>query len=97
MRTPARLYAGMGSEPIVVSDADAVIDAARQGRRRRVLATNWVVESTTRYGAELGYDVTVLEDCCQGFSDELHDFAIEKTLPYYATIMKSSDFIATLD
>jgi ureidoacrylate peracid hydrolase len=60
------------------------------------IATNWVVESTTRYGAELGYDVTVLEDCCQGFSDELHDFAITKTLPYYASIMSSSDFIATL-
>jgi ureidoacrylate peracid hydrolase len=60
------------------------------------IATNWVVESTTRYGAELGYDVTVLEDCCQGFSDELHDFAIEKTLPYYATIAKSGDFVASL-
>ena len=60
------------------------------------IATNWVVESTTRYGAELGYDVTVLEDCCQGFSDELHDFAIQKTLPYYATIVKSADFIASL-
>jgi len=60
------------------------------------IATNWVVESTTRYGAELGYDVTVLEDCCQGFSDELHDFAITKTLPFYATIAKSTDFIDTL-
>jgi nicotinamidase-related amidase len=60
------------------------------------IATNWVVESTTRYGAELGYDVTVLEDCCQGFSDELHNFAIEKTLPYYATISKSSDFVGVL-
>ena len=58
------------------------------------IATNWVVESTTRYGAELGYDITVLADCCQGFSDELHNFAIEKTLPYYASIMQSSDFIA---
>ena len=60
------------------------------------IATNWVVESTTRYGAELGYDVTVLEDCCQGFTDEMHDFAMQNTLPYYATITKSKDFIATL-
>ncbi len=60
------------------------------------IATNWIVESTTRYGAELGYDITVLEDCCQGFSDELHNFAIKETLPYYATIMKSQDFIAAL-
>jgi nicotinamidase-related amidase len=58
------------------------------------IATNWVVESTTRYGAELGYDVTVLRDCCQGFTDEMHDFAFENTLPYYATISSSDEFIA---
>jgi nicotinamidase-related amidase len=43
-----------------------------------------------------GYDITVLADCCQGFSDELHDFAIEKTLPYYGSIATSTDFIADL-
>ena len=79
------------------TDLDCILRA--KGVRHLFLAgiaTNWVVESTTRYGAELGYDITVLEDCCQGFSDELHDFAIEKTLPYYASITKSADFIATL-
>jgi len=60
------------------------------------IATNWVVESTARYGAELGYDITVLEDCCQGFSDELHNFAMERTLPYYGSIIKSTDFSASL-
>jgi nicotinamidase-related amidase len=60
------------------------------------IATNWVVESTSRYGAELGYDIVVLEDCCQGFSDELHNFAIANTLPQYATIAKSTDLIAAL-
>jgi nicotinamidase-related amidase len=60
------------------------------------IATNWVVESTTRYGAELGYDVTVLRDCCQGFTDEMHDFAFENTLPYYATISSSDEFIGSL-
>jgi nicotinamidase-related amidase len=61
------------------------------------IATNWVVESTTRYGAELGYDVTVLEDCCQGFTDELHDFAIKNTLPYYASIASSREYVAALE
>jgi nicotinamidase-related amidase len=60
------------------------------------VATNWVVESTTRFGAELGYDMHVLEDCCQAFSDELHAFAIEQTLPFYGTIMQSSAFLAAL-
>ena len=58
------------------------------------IATNWVVESTARNGAELGFDIHVLADCCQGFSDELHDFAIEQTLPFYATISSSADFVA---
>ncbi len=60
------------------------------------IATNWVVESTARYGAELGYRISVLADCCQGFSDELHDFAIHNTLPYYGSVVSSADFIATL-
>ena len=79
------------------TDLDCILRA--KGIRQLVLAgiaTNWVVESTARYGAELGYDITVLEDCCQGFSDELHNFAIEKTLPYYASIMRSTDLIAGL-
>jgi ureidoacrylate peracid hydrolase len=77
------------------TDLDAILRA--KGVEQLFLAgiaTNWVVESTTRYGAELGYDMTVLADCCQGFSDELHNFAIANTLPYYASIMQSPDFIA---
>ena len=79
------------------TDLDGILRA--RGTRQLFLAgiaTNWVVESTTRYGAELGYDITVLQDCCQGFSDELHDFAFTNTLPYYATIAQSSDYIASL-
>lgn len=79
------------------TDLDAILRA--RWTRRIVLAgiaTNWVVESTTRYGAELGYDVTVLRDCCQGFSDELHDFAFANTLPYYATISSSDEYVASL-
>lgn len=61
------------------------------------IATNWVVESTSRYGAELGYDITVLEDCCQGFTDEMHEFAITQTLPYYATIGNSIELTEELN
>jgi nicotinamidase-related amidase len=60
------------------------------------IATNWIVESTARYGAELGFDITVLADCCQGFSDELHDFAIQKTLPYYASVVESDQFLSSI-
>lgn len=60
------------------------------------IATNWIVESTARNGAELGYDITVLEDCCQGFTDELHNFAIKETLPIYGKVIKSKDYIDSL-
>lgn len=39
----------------------------------------------------------MLADCCQGFSDELHDFAIANTLPYYATIGSAAGFVAALE
>jgi gluconolactonase len=60
------------------------------------LATTFVVNSTARYGAELGYDITVLEDCCASFTDEMHDFEIAHVLLQFGDICKSSDFIAAL-
>jgi nicotinamidase-related amidase len=60
------------------------------------VATTFVVNSTARYGAELGYEITVLEDCCTAFSDELHDFEIANVLPHFADISRSDDFIAAL-
>lgn len=60
------------------------------------LTTTFVVNSTARYGAELGYDITILEDCCTSFTDEMHDFEIAHVLPQFGTICKSGDFIAAL-
>jgi nicotinamidase-related amidase len=79
------------------TDLDCIL-RAKEIRRLFLagIATNWIVESTSRYGAELGYEITVLEDCCQGFTDELHNFAIQHTLPQYGTIMKSTDFVSAL-
>ena len=79
------------------TDLDCMLRAKQVGSLYLAgIATNWVVESTARYGAELGYDITVLSDCCQGFSDELHDFAIEKTLPFYGSVIESPEFLASL-
>ena len=32
-------------------------------------ATNFVVEEAGRYGAQIGYDITTVEDCCVSFND----------------------------
>lgn len=45
------------------------------------VATNFVVDSTARYGSELGYNIHVIEDCCASWTKEMHDF-------YFANICK---------
>lgn len=66
------------------------------GIRKLVLAgvaTNLVVEATARHATDLGFSVTVLEDCCASFQEDLHSFAIERLFPLFSTVMKSSEFI----
>ena len=60
------------------------------------VATTFVVNSTARYGSELGYDIVVLEDCCAAFTDEMHDFDIKHVLPNFAEIANAKDFISAL-
>lgn len=63
-----------------------------KGVRRVVLggvATNLVVESAARHAADSGLSVVVLEDLCASFSPEMHQIAIEKTLPLFSEITSS--------
>ena len=72
---------------------------ARHAVRELVLggvATNVVVESTARFADDAGFGVTVLEDCCSSVSDEMHEFAIGKTLPMFARVAKSADYLNEL-
>ena len=59
------------------------------------VATNMVVESTTRQAVDMGYQVTILRDGCASFSPELHEFALG-VLENLATISTVDDFIAAL-
>lgn len=56
-------------------------------------ATNYVVESTARHAGDSGYSVTILEDLCASYNDEMHRYAIEKILPLFATIGTSADLL----
>jgi len=60
------------------------------------LWTNFVVESTTRHAADIGYRVIVLSDCCASNSLKNHDFTIREILPNFGTIMNSSQLLADL-
>lgn len=55
-------------------------------------ATNYVVESTARHAADMGYSVVILEDICASYNDTMHRFAIEKTLPLFAEIRSIQDW-----
>ena len=54
-------------------------------------ATNYVVESTARHAGDTGFDVTVLEDLCASYNQQMHDFAIEKILPMFASVRSAAD------
>jgi len=59
-------------------------------------ATNFVVEEAARYGAQIGYDITTVEDCCASFNDEMHEFSIKNILPQFGAISSSTDIIEAL-
>ncbi len=61
------------------------------------LLTNWIVESTARDGANRGYFIYTLEDCCRGMNKEMHDWAIKNTLGEISIIITSKEFVSALD
>jgi nicotinamidase-related amidase len=58
------------------------------------VATNFVVESAARHAGDSGFRVTVLEDLCAAYTQEMHEFAIKNTLPMFAQISSYADFEA---
>jgi len=58
------------------------------------LIAHTCVESTARYAAELGYDVTVVKDATADYSEDMMHAALEVNLPNYANaIVTTSEVI----
>ena len=57
------------------------------------LIVHTCVEATVRYGAELGYEVTVVKDATASYSDEHMHAALEINLPNYASAIVTTDEI----
>lgn len=55
------------------------------------LLAHTCLESTVRYGMELGYDVTVVKDATASFTDEQMHAALEVDLPNYATAIVTTE------
>jgi nicotinamidase-related amidase len=60
------------------------------------VSTNWVVETTARDGACMGYFIYTLEDCCNSTSDEMHNWPITNVLPKLGAVINSETYIAAL-
>jgi ureidoacrylate peracid hydrolase len=54
------------------------------------LIAHTCLEATVRYGAELGYEITVIKDATASYSDEEMHAALEINIPNYATAMLST-------
>lgn len=67
-----------------------------RGIRRIVVcgvATHLAVESAAREAADRGFHVTVIADACAA-PQTLHEHAIEKTIPAFANVVTSADFVS---
>jgi nicotinamidase-related amidase len=60
------------------------------------LATNWVVETTARDAAFRGYNIYTLSDCCQSFTDEMHNWSLTNILSVIGSVIDSKTYIACL-
>lgn len=57
------------------------------------LLANTCVEATVRFGAELGYEVTVVKDAVASLTEEEMHAALEVNIPRYASAMVSTNQI----
>lgn len=60
------------------------------------VATDQVVESTARVGADSGYRVTVLTDLCAAATDARHAYSTAEILPGYGEVTDSGTALPTL-
>ncbi|AQT79432.1 isochorismatase [Mycolicibacterium litorale] len=71
----------------------------RHGIRRIIvvgLIAHTCVEATVRYGAELGYDVTVVKDATASYSDTEMAAALDVAMPNYAQVSTTGDVVAAM-
>jgi len=59
------------------------------------VATNLAVESAVRHAADCGLQPVVVEDMCASTRPDLHEFAVEHTLPMFARVVSSSSILST--
>jgi nicotinamidase-related amidase len=54
------------------------------------VSTNLAVEGLVRASVNRGFEMFVVEDCCAGFPDAWHEFAVTNILPLLATVTSAA-------
>jgi nicotinamidase-related amidase len=81
-----------GSSGFANTDLDLLLK--KHGIHRLIvigLIAHTCVESTVRFAAELGYDVTLVKDATADYSDEFMHAALFTNLPNYASAIVTTD------
>ena len=60
------------------------------------LIAHTCLEATVRYGAELGYQVTVVRDATASYSDQEMHAALDVNIPNYAEVVTTGDVIGRI-
>lgn len=85
-------------DPFVATDLDIQL---RARNTKTILlcgySTNGGVESCARTAYCLGYDVVVMSDCCFNVDQELHDYSLERILPWYSRVRTSAEVLEMLN
>jgi nicotinamidase-related amidase len=79
------------------TDLDVLLK--RHGIQRLItigLIAHTCLEATVRFGAELGYEVTVVKDATASYSDREMHAALEVNLPNYATVVTTEEVVQVL-
>ena len=83
------------------ANTDLDLQLKRHGIHRLIvigLRANTCIDSTVRFAAELGYDVTLVKDAIASYRWEEMQATLEINLPNYATsILSAADIIAALE
>jgi len=60
------------------------------------VVTSLCIDSTARHAFELGFRVSILEDCIGGRSEVEQDFYCQQVFPLYSKLVRSKDVIASV-
>ena len=60
------------------------------------VVTNMCVEGTARAGAELGFDVTIVDDACAAWSQSAHEATLRSFQMFLGTVEQTDDVLAAI-